>query len=317
MSKIIDRKTITISTTLDRIKGAIITLMRYKSPNQKIVPTADAILSSSIGRSKYSLCDVTDNISATSNYSTIDEKLLSKTSSNDSTGGESSSDASDDLFFPHPLGFRNIFDKSQSSRLGSTRFSLFEEDSDQEEEVEGQGLNTDLLKESYRRRSPYLQPYQKNLTLLPDEEHLRKSFLPNIVLSLHTVGGGSANQTALLSQHLLSHKNRTSALRKENSHLLKSCGELERIAHQLKYAANFSSSSIEYPQVRVMDTAALRELSEEARRGQRKRQQMKEKDREKVKRDYKESAEALLLIIQKDEREAHLLEERVRAFLYA
>jgi hypothetical protein len=292
--------------------------MRYKSPNQKNVPTADAIVSSSIGRSKYSLFDVTDNNSVASNDSTIDEKkLLRKTSSNDSTGGESSSDISDDLLYPHPLGFRNIFDKSHGSRLGSTRFSLFEEDSDQEEEVKGQGLNTDLLKESYRQRSPHLQSYQKKLTLLPDEQHLRTSFLPNIVLSLHTVGGGSANQTALLSQHLLSHKSRTSAPKKENSHLLKSCGEMERIAHQLKYAANFSSSSIEYPQVRVMDTAALAELSEEARRGQLKIQQMKEKDREKVKRDYKESAEALLLLIEKDEREARLLEERVRAFLYA
>lgn len=250
------------------------------------MPT-DAILSSSIGRSKYSLYDVKHKNSVTSDDSTTDDKVLRLFTSNDASDGECSSDAPDELLYPHPLGFSNIFDKNNSSRLGLTRFSLFEEDSDQEEE----GQYADVSKEWYCQTSPHLQSYP---SLLPAKEHLRISVLPNLGLSLHTVGGGSANQTALLSQHILSHNNRTLSPTKENVHLLQSNGEMDRIAHQLKSAASFSSSSSEYLQVGVMDEvilqkqlAALGDLSQTAHRVQQKIKLMIEKEREKIKRDYK------------------------------
>jgi hypothetical protein len=262
--------------------------MRYKSPNRELVPS-DTILSNCIGRSKYSLYDVTDENSVTSDDSTINDKLLRLSTRNDASDGDCSSDAPDDLLYPHPLGFSNVFDKNDSSRLGLTRFSLFEDDSDLEEE----GQRTDVSKECNRPRSPHLQSYP---SLLPAKDHLRISVLPYPGLSLHTVGGGSANQTALLSQHILSYNNRTLSPTKENSHQLQSNGEMDRIAHHLKSAASFSASSSEYSQVGVMDEvilqkqlATLGDLRETASRVQKKIQQMIEKEREKVKRDYKVS----------------------------
>jgi hypothetical protein len=291
--------------------------MRYTSPpNQENDPayaSRGGSRNSTSGRSKYSLWDVTaDKQSIT--YDSGDKLLrFSSTIVDDDDDDKSSSNFSDDgddetQRYPHPLGFQNVVgvaynhqDDNNTNRLGLTRFTLFEEDSDQEEEEEEGDYHQPLFLQDSHHQSQYLQCQQQKLTLLPEEVQIRTSVLPYTGLSLHTVG--SANPTALLLQHLLSHRNKTllpkegkTCNTKSNNHSVSLYCEMERIADQLRSAANFSSSD-EHPQIVHLNDlllqkqlpAPLVDLGETARRVQQKIDHMIEKEREKVKRDYKVS----------------------------
>lgn len=284
--------------------------MRYTPPsNQKndlaYASRGNSGRNSTGGRSKYSLWDVTaDEQSITCDS---EDKLLSTIDyGDDKSSADFSDDDNDDESqrYPHPLGFQNVDDNT--NRLGLTRFTLFDEDSDQEEEEEEEiDYHQPLFLQNSHHQSQYLPYQQQKLTLLREEVQIRTSVLPYTGLSLHTVG--SANPTSLLLQHLLSHRSKALLPKKDNmsntksnNHSVSLYCEMDRIADQLRCAANFSSSD-EHPQVvhwsdlflQKQVPAPLGDLSETARRVQQKINHMIEKEREKVKRDYKVSLRIL------------------------
>ena len=222
--------------------------IRYRSPSWQNPATTT-------GRTKYSLWDDDDETDTSTSSSSNNE---SETSNYMCSDGEDGNERE----YPHPLGFRDVVNLVHN-RIGLTRFTLLEEDSDD-----------DQFYEPNRQRIVH-RP-------LPEQLQVRTSILPNTGLSRHTVG---TDPTSIVLHHILSQNRSAAAAVVENYNT--ALAGMERIAAMMMSAATFASS--EYPQQVSYSSnfvpsklASLDELVEAARRVELKM----EKERKRVRREH-------------------------------
>jgi len=253
------------------------------------------------GRTKYSLRDVDVD----------DDAASPQSSSTHESDDETSSELSEDYAlieqrYPHPLGFGNLKVMHPDDRLGRTRFSLFEEDPEDEKQ----------FIHSVRSKERCKQPCNR---LRPNDElqKIRSSLLPITGLTRHTVG--SSNPTAVLLHHALSRRCHSEvgdhSFNAMNNPALSSLSEMDRISAQLESAVTFSSSDCSLvvdlsPFTMPTKLPVLNDIADITHRAQLKTNQMMEQERQKARRDHMECAEALLLLLQQDEQDARLIDEK-------
>ena len=238
------------------------------------------------GRTKYSLRDVDVDVDDAAS-----PQSFSKHESDDETSSELSEDyALIEQRYPHPLGFRNLTVMYPDDRLGRTRFSLLEEDPEDEKQ----------FIHSVRSKERCKQPCH---SLRPNEElqKNRASLLPITGLTRHTVG--SSNPTAVILHHALSRRCHSEvggdSFNAMNNPAMSSLSEMDRISAQLESAVTFSSSDCSLvvdlsPFMMPTKLPVLNDIADITHRAQLKTNQMMEKERQKARRDHMVCSETIL-----------------------